>query len=187
MNNEYVTYGVFIVYNIILIFGTAFAFRKYNDIIRECDLIKKEQDTNASYIDSYIVKQQKKITDSVNDIKNMYNDYEINRVVENVKRLDEFYRDYELNEFGDKLKWMENIISKLENIDAAEKIEEHEELLDQLDIRDINDTISNLASEEYVNSELEDLQCNINEQSDRIDWLEKIIGGFRNVLNDKDL
>lgn len=186
MNNEYITYGVFILYNFILIFGAAFAFRKYNDIILECGLIKKELVTNGSYIDDYVAKQ-KKLTDSVNDIKNMYNDYEINRVVEIVKRLDKFYTDYELEEFGDKFKWMEDIISKLENIDAAEKIEIHEELLDQLDIRDINDTIAELASEEYVNRELEDLQCNINEQSDRIDWIEKIIGGCRNVLNDKDL
>lgn len=186
MNNEYITYGIFIIYNLCLVFGIIFAFKKYKDIVCECDLIKKEQVMSGSYINEYLTKQ-KKLADSVNDIKNMYNDYEINRVVENVKRLDEFYRDYELNEFGGKFKWMEDIVSKLECIDAASKVEEHEEILDRLDIQDINDTISELASEEYVNRELEDLQCYINEQSDRIDWLEKIIGGFRNILNDKDL
>jgi GTP cyclohydrolase III len=91
-----------------------------------------------------------------------------------------------MDEFGDRLKWMEKIVEGLDGIDAESKIQEHDELLDQLDIRDINDTISNLASEEYVNQEIEDLHTYINEQCERIDYLEQIFGGFKNILNEKE-
>ena len=171
--NEFITYGIFVIYNLILIGGTFFAIKKYRGIIFKLNLIKEEQVMSGSYINEYLAKQ-----------KNLIN--RDNGIAETVKKLDEFYTDYELNEFGDKFKWMEKIVEGLDGVDAESKIQEHDELLDELDIRDINDTISNLASEEYVNQEIEDLHTYINEQCERIDYLERIFGGFKNILNEKE-
>jgi hypothetical protein len=174
--NEFITYGIFVIYNLILIGGTFFAIKKYNDIVYKLNLIKEEQVMSGSYINEYLAKQ-KNLINSVNGD---------NGIAETVKKLDTFYINYDMDEFGDRLKWMEKIVEGLDGIDAESKIQEHDELLDQLDIRDINDTISNLASEEYVNQEIEDLHTYINEQCERIDYLEQIFGGFKNILNEKE-
>ena len=176
--NEYITYGIFIIYNVFLI-GI------YFHLLRQYTINKnKFRDYEISILSLQDVLKND-IREDLKNLKTCIRDYELNDVIETVKQLKQFYTDYELNEFGDKFKWVEDIVTKLDNVDAANKIEELEDVLDELDIRDLNNTISELVSEEYVNSEIQDLQSNINDNSDRIDQLEKIIGGFKTVLDEE--